>query len=126
MTASRPYLWLGAMLLLAACSNSTGPTAGILSLTVASPHKDDGGLMLTVYGGPVDSVEAPGYVIHAAHVADSVKMIVTGNLVSGVIVRVHIPDSRQASRYSARISQAAARQTYVQRDPASYTVSLAR
>ena len=125
MTASRPHLWL-AVILLAGCSNSTGPTAGVLNVTVASPHQDDGGIMLTVYGGPVDSVEAVGYVIHSARAADSVKMIVTGNLGSGVIARVHIPDGRQASRYSAQIKQAAARQTYVQRDPAGYTVSLAR
>ena len=126
MTASRPQLWLGLILVLAGCSNSTGPTAGILNLTVASPHKDDGGIMLSVYGGPVDSVEAVGYVIHAARAADSVKMIVTGNLGSGVIARVHIPDSRQAARYSVQITQVAARQTYAQRDPAGYTVSLAR
>jgi hypothetical protein len=93
---------------------------------VASPHQDDGGIMLSIYGGPVDSVEAVGYVVHTARAADSVKMIVTGNLGSGVIARVHIPDSRQASGYYAQIKQAAARQSYIQRDPAAYTVSLAR
>ena len=125
MTASQPRLWL-AVILLAGCSNSTGPTAGVLNLTVTSPHKDDGGIMLSVYGGPVDSVEAVGSVIHSARAADSVKMIVIGNLGSGVIARVHIPDNRQASRYSVQIKQVAARQTYAQRDPAGYTVSLAR
>ncbi len=126
MTASRPPLWLGVILLLAGCSNSTGPTAGILNVTVTSPHQDDGGIMLSVYGGPVDSVEAVGHAIHSARAADSVKMIVNGNLGSGVIARVHIPDSRQASRYTAQIKQVAARQTYAQRDPSGYTVSLAR
>src|SRR5688572_5360097 len=106
------------LLLLAGCSNSTGPTAGILNVTVTSPHEDDGGIMLSVYGGPVDSVEAVGYAIHPVLAADSVKMIVTGNLSSGVIARVHIPDSRQASGYTAQIQQVAARQTYAQRDPA--------
>ena len=126
MTASRPLLWLSLALLLAACSNSTGPTAGILNVTVTSPHQDDGGILLSVYGGPVDSVEAVGYPIHSTHAADTVKMIVTGNLTSGVIARVHIPDSRQASRYAVHIKQVAARQTYAQRDPAGYAVVLAR
>ena len=126
MTGSRPQLWLGVILLLGGCSNSTGPTAGILNLTLASPHADDGGIMLSVYGGPVDSVEAVGYAIHSARAADSVKMIVIGNFGSGVIARIHIPDSRQASRYTAQVKQVAARRTYAQRDPAGYTVSLAR
>ncbi|MDF3053152.1 MAG: hypothetical protein K0S19_1257 [Geminicoccaceae bacterium] len=125
MSASQPHLWLAAILL-AGCSNSTGPTAGVLNLTIESPHPDDGGIMLSIHGGPVDSVEAVGYVIHSARTAESVKMIVTGDLGSGVIARVHIPDSREASHYSAEINQVAARQTYAQRDPAGYTVSLVR
>jgi hypothetical protein len=125
VTVSQPHLWLAAILL-AGCSNSTGPAAGVLNLTVESPHQDDGGIMLSIHGGPVDSVEAVGYVIHSARTADSVKMIVTGDLGSGVIARVHIPDSRQSSQYSAQIKQAAARRTYAQRDPADYTVSLVR
>ena len=80
--------------------------------------------MLNVYGGPVDSVESVGFAIYSIRAADSLKFIVTGKLGSGAVARIHIPDSRQASRYSAKVSQVAARASYAPRDPASYSISL--
>lgn len=107
------------------CSNDTGPTAGALNLSLTSPHKDDGAVLLLVYGGPVDSVESTGYSIYSATAApDTVKLIVTGKLGSGRLARIHIPDSRLVSSYAARVGQVAARATYVQRDPARYAVTL--
>jgi hypothetical protein len=40
------------------------------------------------------------------------------------VARIHVPDSRQVSRYSAEIGQVATRVTYAQRDPAPYDVRL--
>jgi hypothetical protein len=111
-------------LLLARCSNNTGPVAGALVVSVASPQHDDGALMLSVYGGPVDSVESVGFPIYSIHSADSVKLIVTGSLGSGAVARIHIPDGRQASRYSAKVTQVAARLSYSPRDPAAYSITL--
>ena len=110
--------------LLGGCSNNTGPVAGALNVNISSPQHDDGALMLTVYGGPVDSVESVGFPVYSARVADSVKFIVSGSLGSGTVARVHIPDGRQASRYSAKVSQVAARVSYAPRDPASYSITL--
>jgi hypothetical protein len=82
-------------------------------------------VLLTISGGPVDSVERVGFAVYTARAgAESLRLIVTGNLGSGPIARIHVPDSRQVSRYSARIGQVAARVTYAQRDPASYNASL--
>jgi hypothetical protein len=53
-----------------------------------------------------------------------VKFIVTGGLGSGVVARIHIPDSRQASRYTALVRQVAARMSYAVRDPAGYSITL--
>jgi len=114
-----------ALILTAGCSNNTGPIAGALTVSLSSPHGDDGAVLLTVVGGPVDSVESTGYPLYSARSGgDTLKFIVTGNLGSGAIARVHIPDSRQASRYSARLAQAAARGTYAPHDPAGYTLTL--
>jgi hypothetical protein len=110
--------------LLAGCSNNTGPVAGALNVNISSPHHDDGALLLTVYGGPVDSVESIGFHIYSIRAADSVKFIVTGSLGSGPVARIHIPDGRQASRYSARIGQVAGRVSYAPRDPANYSLTL--
>jgi hypothetical protein len=109
---------------LAGCSNNTGPTAAALNLSLSSPNADDGAVLLTISGGPVDSVEAVGYGVYMARPgAETVRLIVTGELASGTIARIHVPDSRQMSSYSAKILQVAAR-TYAQRDLVSYTASL--
>jgi hypothetical protein len=106
------------------CSNNTDPVAGALNVNVSSPHLDDGAFMLSVYGGPVDSVESVGFTIYSIRGADSVKFIVTGSLGSGRVARIHIPDGRQASRYAAKVSQVAARLGYAPRDPAGYSAAL--
>jgi hypothetical protein len=126
VTSSRSLAAAGYLvsLLWAGCSNNTGPVAGALTVNVSSPQHDDGAFMLNVYGGPVDSVESVGFAIYSIRAADSLKFIVTGNLGSGAVARIHIPDSRQASRYSAKVSQVAARTSYAPRDPASYSITL--
>jgi hypothetical protein len=110
--------------LLAGCSNNTGPVGGTLNVSISSPQQDDGALLLTVYGGPVDSVESVGFRIYSIRAADSVNFIVTGSLGSGPVARIHIPDGRLASRYSAKVSQVAARVSYTPRDPATYSITL--
>lgn len=110
--------------LLAGCSNNTGPVAGALNVNISSPQHDDGALMLFVYGGPVDSVESVGFPVYSVRSADSVKFIVTGSLGSGTVARIHVPDGRQASRYSAKVGQVAARVSYAPRDPATYSITL--
>jgi hypothetical protein len=121
-------LWVLAFLFglapLAGCSNSTGPTSGILNVTLSTPNTGDGAVLLTISGGPVDSVEAVGYAIYTARLGQTLRLIVTGDIGSGPIARIHIPDSRQASRYSATIGQVAARLTHAQRDPGPYSASL--
>jgi hypothetical protein len=115
-----------AAVMLLGCGGSTGPTAGILKVNLATPHADDGGLLLTLSGGPIDSIESTGNPLYTSRAdADSVKVIITGQLTSGTIAQIHIPDSRQASSYSAIVIQAAARGSYAQRNPDSYSVTLA-
>lgn len=107
------------------CSNNTGPTSVALNVSLSSPNTDDGAVLMTISGGPVDSVEAVGYAVFTARAgAETLRLIVTGNLGSGPIARIHIPDSRLVSRYSAKIGQVAVRATYAQRDPVSYSASL--
>lgn len=126
MTRRVHFLSVCALILLHGCSNGTGPTGGALTMTLASPNDDDGAMLLTLSGGPIDSVETTGYKLYSASSRPgSLSLIVTGNLVSGPIARIHIPDTRQASRYIVSIDQVAARAAYTQRDPASYSVSLA-
>lgn len=106
------------------CSNSTDPTAGSLNMMFSTQQANEGAVLLVVSGGPVDSVETVGYSIYSARLAgDTLKIIVTGQLSSGPLARVHIPDSRRASTYNARVAQVATRETYALKDLAGYAVT---
>lgn len=116
---------VAAVLLLTACGGSTGPTAGALKVNLLSPYTDDGGVLLTISGGPIDSVEGLAARLYTYRVdANSLRIIIAGELGTGAVALIRIPDTREASRYSAVVSQAAARPPYTQRDPALYTVTL--
>jgi hypothetical protein len=112
--------------LLTGCSSEPGgPTAGAFTVSIASPNSDDGAVLFTISGGPVDSVEAMGYSLYSARIdANTLRVIVTGDLHAGPIARVRIADERQLSRYSATINQVAMRSTYGQREPTSYALAL--
>ena len=116
-----------ASLVLMGCSNSTGPAAGSLEMTFSAQQANEGAVLVVVWGGPVDSVESLGYPIYSARLGgDTLKLIVTGQLSSGPLARLHIPDSRQASTYNVRVAQVATRGTFVLKDLAGYAVSLER
>jgi hypothetical protein len=116
----------GAPGLLIGCSGQpSAPVAATLQVSLSTPFNDDGALLFTVTGGRVDSVDAPGYTLYSSRTDPAtLQVIVTGNLSPGIVAHVHIPDERVALQYSASISQVAARETYIERDPASYRLEL--
>lgn len=124
-TGARRVLLLS-VLLLSCSSGSTGPTSGVLNVKLSSLHGDEGGVLFTIKGGPMESVEAVSGIVHSAQLdANTLRVVVTGNLSSGTIARVRIADATQASRYLAVINQVATRSTYALRDPALYLITIA-
>jgi hypothetical protein len=123
---SRAALFPLLVAFLVACSDdSNSPTAGAMNLNLATPNSDDGGLLFTLTGGPVDSVVATGGRVYSAKVdPNSFRVLIAGNVAAGTIARIYLPDLRRAGEYSATVTQAAARGSYVQRDPAGYTLTL--
>jgi hypothetical protein len=104
-------------------SDSAGPVAATLEVSFATSASDDGAVLFTVSGGPVDSVEAPGYRVYTAETTPtSIRVVVAGDLKGGTIARIHIADASKLPQYSATIDQVAARGSYAQRDPVSYSL----
>ncbi len=105
----------------------SGPVAGVLTVSVATGVNDGGALMLRVTGGPVDAVEAAsGYRVFSAGTGPtSVRVIVTGTILPGAVVRLHVPDTRDVARYAAVVEQASARTSYAQQAAANFTLSIA-
>jgi hypothetical protein len=112
--------------LLFSCSSGASPTAGVLNVKLSSLRGDDGAVLFTISGGPVESVEAVSGTARSAQIdANTLRVVITGNLSAGAIARVRIADVTQASRYSATVNQVAARSSYLPRDPGQYSISLA-
>jgi hypothetical protein len=117
---------LSSVLLLSCSSGNTGPVSGILNVTLSSIHNDDGAVLFTISGGPVESVEAVSGTLHRARIdANTMRVVVTGNLGSGRIARVRVADLEQSSSYTVVMSQVAARSSYEPRDLGEYSISLA-
>jgi hypothetical protein len=116
-----------AVILITACSSdSVAPVGATLEVSFATAATDDGAVLFTVSGGPVDSVEAPGFRLYSAQISPtSLRVVVAGDLRAGTIARIHIADGRKLSQYSATIDQVAARGSYAQRDPVSYSLVVA-
>ena len=129
-TLSRSWLVVvvGALGMLNGCSGQpSAPVGATLQVSLSTPFNDDGALLFTVTGGRVDSVDAAGYTLYSSRTdPTTLRVILTGDLSPGIVAHVHIPDERGASQYSATISQVAARETYIERDPASYRLELKR
>ncbi|HMH57521.1 MAG TPA: hypothetical protein VK535_14780 [Gemmatimonadales bacterium] len=97
-----------------------------MNAKLSSLRADDGAVLFTITGGPVESVEAVSGIVHSAQIdANTLRVVITGNLSAGAIARVRIADLTQDSHYSAAVNQVAARATYVQRDPGQYSITLA-
>jgi hypothetical protein len=112
--------------LLSCSSGSTGPTSGFLNVNISPLSGEEGALLFSVTGGPVESVEAVSGEVHSAQIdANTVRIVLTGIPSSGSVARLRVADINQASHYSAQIGQVAARSTYALRDPAGYSITLA-
>lgn len=126
--------WLGAMALLllaGACKDSkppVGPTAGNVTVSYQGTGSSDGAILLVVTGA-VTSVEAlGGYRVASAPISGGAetRIVITGDLVPGDLVRLAIPDVSKATDYEAHVEAVAHRTSYALQDPLTYTVSIRR
>jgi hypothetical protein len=129
----RQLLPLLLALLAGACGDGgptgpAGPTPGVLKVALTTPNADDGALLLTISGGRVSTVDAAstGYQVYTAQ-PDTVttRVLVTGDLAAGEVVRIHVPDTRSVAAYHATIAQAASRTTFAQRALTGYSLAVA-
>ncbi|MGE5092554.1 MAG: hypothetical protein ACM3OH_10360 [Bacillota bacterium] len=128
----RQLLPLVLLALASACGDGgptepAGPVPGVLKIALATPNADDGALLFTVSGGRVSTVDAAtGYQIYTAQPDTmTTRILVTGDIAAGEVVRIHVPDTRSAAAYHATIAQAASRTTFAQRALAGYALAVA-
>jgi hypothetical protein len=118
---------LGCLLVLLTACHATVPTAvpGTLTVQLVSAGTNDGALVLLVGGGPVTSIEAVGgYEVTSNTDAAGVHLMVVGNLATGALVRLHVPDISRANDYLAIITQVADRSNFGLLDGTGYGVTI--
>lgn len=136
MPSFRSVPWTALVTVLAACAgDATGPEppgpevqAGWLAVEFVSPNTDDGGVLFTFSGGPIDSIRGnAGLQAYARQGgAGTWQVLMIGRPVPvGAIGAIHVPDVSRAGQYRATITQVAARGTHQQRDPAGYAIRVA-
>ena len=134
-------LWYGVVLLFAivlawGCTDGVDPVAppapepnpGYLTVLLTGPEgARDIGAMLVVEGPGIESVEAPGFEMFQAGASSSTqrRTVVSGELSSGPVLRVLVPDRGDQAKYRVKLLQVAG-EGYVLRDLAEYRAVLQR
>ena len=93
------------------CSESSGPVAGLLTVSLATPNAGaDGAILFNVSGPqPLTSVTArPGLRVFSQPLSTSTRVAVTGTLTSGAVVTIGVADTRNVAQYTATVQVVAA------------------
>lgn len=101
---------LAGLLLVAACGDGNSPTRGTLTIQLTSASSQAGAILLTVHGGPILTVAAaPGYHGYDGKLSQtSHRVMITGNIISGDLATITVPDVKKASSYQVDVVQVAA------------------
>lgn len=132
MTALRRCIAAAAVTLLIACGgNSTGPSAGALTVSLTTPNTGLDGAAIIVLSGPA----VPGSVTAAAGLtlwggpvtAATTTIALTGTLSTGAILTLHVEDTKLAAQYTATLQQVAASTTpFTLRQLSGYLLTVAK
>lgn len=92
------------------CGDELAPVAGTLHVKLATPNSNDGAVLVVVSGGPIDQVDPAGYLTYSTPIGfTGTRVVVTGNLVPGILVNLRVPDIQRVGSYTVVLEQVAAR-----------------
>jgi hypothetical protein len=128
------FLFCASASLLVACSSAdtvttpppSGPTAGWLTVQLNTPSTNDGAVQLSIGGPRIDSVKLVQYDGFETHTSTQVDLVATGNIGTGNVARIYVPDLSRTGEYHASVSAAAARDTYALQVIDNYRAVLVR
>ncbi|MEP6572006.1 MAG: hypothetical protein ABJD11_04895 [Gemmatimonadota bacterium] len=103
--------------------DTSGPAPGALRVMLHTPNADDGALLLTVSGGPIDTVESAGFSTSVARMSStSFRVLIAGDIGNGNILTLQVPDRHAVTSYVATVTQAASRSTFLLQNPTGYSL----
>lgn len=101
--------------------------AGWVSIALTTPNQNDGVVQLSLSGAPIDSLELVDSRGFASLLNGTGRLLVTGQIASGVVARMWVPDIKATASYVGTVEAAAARSTYQLQDVSQgYSVKVTR
>lgn len=104
-------------------SGGTDPTAGTLTVSLTTPHTDDGAIRFTVTGPFVTTPRAasPGHLVFTRQRSpQELDVVVVGDLQSEAILILPVRDTRTAPDYQVTITEVATRTNALRTDLTGY------
>jgi hypothetical protein len=114
----------------AACSNdpvAIVPHAGTLTLRLTTPHVDDGALTFTLSGPPINNVNAANASLRLYTRGSGESTIVgvlVGDLATGAVVTLYVPDVTAAAGYGAQVLEVADRNDALRASLTGYALAV--
>jgi len=124
------FVMVAALSVAVGCSDdTTGAPArpGTLSLTLTTPHADDGAMLFEVSGPSIDSaiaVNASLRLFTRLVNGSTVVGAVVGALANGAVVNLQVPDVGVAAEYTARVLEVADRKDALRASLAGYALTV--
>lgn len=126
----RVGLGMVALALATACGGKNPPTpsnAGDLQVSFFQGSGDVGGMLLSITGGPVEGVSASTsglLVSFASPAVGTTRVLVTGPIHTGDILKVRVPDTTLSTSYTVHIDQVADNLTFALVDPSAHSATI--
>ena len=114
----------------AACSNdpvAVVPHAGTLTLRLTTPHVDDGALTFTLSGPPINNVTAANASLRLFTRGSGDATIIgvlVGDLATGAVVTLNVPDVTAAAGYAAQVLEVADRDDALRASLTGYALAV--
>jgi hypothetical protein len=117
--------------LLSACDagEPATPLPGELVVSLATPNSADGAMVVTISGpGAVGAVQAAtaGNLVRSRTQGTTTTVAVFGEVAAGPLVRIAVPDVRQAKSYTATVREAADLSDALRPSLAGYALTVSR
>ena len=125
-------LALSAVVILASCGEELPPGPppppsgpGFLRVLLQTPRSNDGALLITLSGGPLDSLRVSGTTLLTAPPGvNDQQLIIAGDVRAGVVLRFWVPERTNVANYRAVLNQVATRADFIQQTLTGYSLTI--